>query len=516
MPESAAYSELCSLLYRAGTMQAVAYLLSWDQETYMPPGAANTRSEQLADVAELLHQRRTSPRLGELIAQCESDGSLTADPAIAANLREIRRDFDLATKLPADLVSEIARVTSQAQDAWKSARAKNDFKSFAPWLEKVVTLSRRKAECYGVPAGGVLYDALLDEYEPGMTSREVEATFMPLRSRLSDLIARVTASKKKVNTKCLSPALDAAAQHRFGLKVVETLGFDLKTGRLDTTAHPFCTDIGPGDVRLTTRYREQHFSDALYSTMHEAGHGIYEQGLPKEAPAARKGAAGRGLYGQPLSQAISLGIHESQSRMWENFVGRSRPFWTWALPLARKTFGPKLGRPTVDQLYAAVNTVTPSLIRVESDEATYNLHIMVRFELERALISGNLSPRDLPKEWNARYKDYLGIKVPDDARGCMQDVHWSAGLIGYFPTYTLGNLYAAQFWETINKKIPTLEKQIAKGQFGELKAWLNKNIHRHGRRYRAAELCENITGKPLSADPLLRHLTAKAEAVYGI
>jgi len=515
MAESAAYSELCSQLYRVGTMQSVSYLLSWDQETYMPPGAADTRAEQLADIAEIHHQRRTSPRLGELISQCEADGGLTSDPVIAANLREIRRDFDIATKLPSDLVSDLARVTSQAQDVWKKAKGKNDFKSFAPWLEKVVALTRRKAECYGVPAGGELYDALLDEYEPGMTSREVESIFVPLRGRLSELIARVKKSGSTVNTKCLHPTLDPALQNRFGLTVIEALGFDLKTGRLDTTTHPFCTDIGAGDTRLTTRYREQGFTDALYSTMHECGHGLYEQGLPKTSTKG-PGGSSQSLFGQPLSQAISLGIHESQSRMWENFVGRSREFWVWALPVARKTFGSKLGRATPDQFFAAVNTVTPSLIRVESDEATYNLHVMIRFELERALISGDLRARDLPDEWNARYKDYLGIKVPNDTRGCMQDVHWSAGLIGYFPTYTLGNLYAAQLWETINQKIPTLHKQIAKGKFEPLKKWLNENIHRHGRLYRAAELCEKVTGRPLSAEPLLRHLTAKAEAVYGI
>jgi len=517
MPESAAYQELCSHLYRAGTMQSVSFLLSWDQETYMPPGAAGTRAEQIADIAEIQHQRRTSPRLGELIAQCESDSNLTGDKVTAANLREIRRDYDLATRLPAELVSELARVTSQAQVVWKRARARDDFKAFAPWLEKVIALTRRKAECYGAPAGGELYDTLLDEYEPGMTAREVAGVFTPLRARLSDLIARVKRSRTKVDTKCLKVKLDPRDQHAFGLAVIGALGFDLKTGRLDTTTHPFCTDIGPGDTRLTTRYREQSFTDALYSTMHECGHGMYEQGLPKEmlTKGAVNGAAAS-LFGQPLAQAVSLGIHESQSRMWENFVGRSREFWAWALPVARGTFGTKLGRANPDRFFAAVNTVTPSLIRVESDEATYNLHVMIRFELERALISGELAPRDLPREWNARYKEYLGVKVPDDARGCMQDVHWSAGLIGYFPTYTLGNLYAAQFWETINEKIPGLSKQIGKGKFGPLKAWLNENIHKHGRRFRAAELCERVTGKPLSADPLLRHLTERAEAVYGV
>jgi carboxypeptidase Taq len=276
--------------------------------------------------------------------------------------------------------------------------------------------------------------------------------------------------------------------------------------------------MGPGDTRLTTRYRDEKFTDALYGTMHEAGHGLYEQGLPKAAPLSTitgNGSIGS-LFGTPLSQSISLGIHESQSRMWENLVGRSRAFWEWALPHARQMMGEGLAPYSVDDLYRAVNIVNPSYIRVEADEATYNLHVMLRFEMERALISGSLAVADVPATWNRKFKDYLGIDVPDDRRGCLQDVHWSFGLIGYFPTYTLGNLYAAQLWETIRGQITDIEKQIARGEFTQLKSWLNQNIHSHGRRYRAADLCKMVTAKPLSADPLMRHLEGKLRPVYGL
>jgi carboxypeptidase Taq len=524
-----AYAELCDRLRQEATLGAVAQLLNWDQETYMPHAAAANRADQQSILAALVHQRKTDPRIGELIATCEGDPTLTkVGSESAANLREMRRDYDLATKLPSELVAELAKVGSQAQEVWKEARQKSDFAMFAPWLEKMYALTRRKAECYQLPlpeggGGGVgssssskpeLYDALLNEYEPGMTARQIEAIFTPLRARLAALIGQVQGSgggKTKVSTKCLEVKVEQADQHKFGQLVIESMGFDLDAGRLDVTTHPFCSGFAPGDTRLTTRYRDEKFTDALYGTMHEAGHGLYEQGLPK-SPQGKK----PGLFGQPLGESISLGIHESQSRMWENFVGRSKPFWKWAHPLICKHLSKKFDKWGVKDFYAATNTTKPSFIRVEADEGTYNMHIMVRFEIERALLAGQMSVKDVPHEWNKRYKDYLGIDVPDDRRGCLQDVHWSFGLIGYFPTYTLGNLYAAQLWETINEAIPDLSKQISKGKFLELKTWLNENIHRHGRRYMAADLCKRVTGKELSADPLMRHLTEKAEAVYGI
>jgi carboxypeptidase Taq len=519
---SAAYAELCELQRQSAMLGSVSRLLSWDQETYMPLAGGAARAEHQSIMAGLVHERRTSPRMGELIGQCEQDRALLADGAAAANIKEMRRDYDLATRLPGQLVSELAKVGSQAQDVWKEARAKSDFAMFAPWLEKMVGLTRRKAECYGVPRTadgkpGELYDALLDEYEPGVTAREVEAIFIPLRKRLAAFIAEVKSKGKAPSDAPLLSKIDPAAQHRFGLFILEAIKFDLKAGRLDVTTHPFCEGLAPGDTRLTTRYRDEKFTDALYGTMHEAGHGLYEQGLPK-----LEGGAGVGsMFGQPLSEAISLGIHESQSRMWENFVGRSREFWEWALPHARKMLtAPGGSRPLekfgVEDFYKAVNTCTPSFIRVEADESTYNLHVMIRFEIERGLVSGAVRVADVPSVWNKAYKDYLGVDVPDDRRGCLQDVHWAFGLIGYFPTYTLGNLYAGQLWETINAQNSQLKAQMKTGEFGPLREWLRENIHRHGKRYRAAELCQKVTGKPLTAEPFLKYLEGKIRAVYGV
>jgi carboxypeptidase Taq len=513
-----AFADLCDLSRQAATLETVQFLLNWDQETYMPPAGAAHRAEQQSALAALIHERRTSPRLGELIATCEADLKLTGDPAsvTAAAVREYRREYDLATKLPADLVAEMAKTASQSQEVWKEARAKSDFALFAPWLQKMMVLARKKADCYGVPKGadgkpGERYDALLNEYEPGMTARELDATFQPLRKRLAGFIGEVSKSKSKPSDAPLHTRIEADRQHKFGLFVVEAMGFDLKAGRLDTTTHPFCQEVGPADTRMTTRYRDEKFTDALYGTMHEAGHGLYEQGLPKTGT-----LDGIALFGTPMSSSISLGIHEGQSRMWENLVGRSRAFWEWALPHAKKILGPALEPYGVDDLYRAVNIVNPSYIRVEADEATYNLHVMLRFQIERALLAGDLEAKDVPGVWNRTFKDFLGIDVPDDRRGCLQDVHWSFGLIGYFPTYTLGNLYAAQFWETIRGQITDLEQQIKRGEFKNLKAWLNQNIHAHGKRYRAADLCKMITGKPLSADPLMRHLEGKLRPIYGI
>ncbi|MDX2131815.1 MAG: carboxypeptidase M32 [Planctomycetota bacterium] len=506
------YAALCAHLRESALLESAAHLASWDQETYMPAQGAAARAETASILAGLVHERRTSPRLGELLATCEGDKGLQGDEVARANLREMRRDYDRLTKLPKDLVAEIAKTTSEAQEVWKKARADNNFALFRPWLEQVVVLMRRKAECLGFREGGESYDALLDLYEPEATAAQIEAVFTPLRARLSDLIGRVRESGAKVSTKCLDVKVPAERQHAFGLFVLRAMGFDLEGGRLDTTAHPFCSGIAPGDVRLTTRYRDERFTDALYGTMHEAGHGLYEQGLFKRTPDGGVSA----YFGTPLADSVSLGIHESQSRMWENFVGRSKGFWKWALPHSRKFFGKALDKWDHKDLFAATNTVTPSFIRVEADETTYNLHVMIRFEMERAILRGDIAVGEIPAEWNRRYKEYLGVKVPDDRRGCLQDVHWSLGLFGYFPTYTLGNLYAAQFWERIQHDLPDLPKQIAKGKFGGLKAWLNEHIHAPGRRYTAGALCERVTGQALSHDALLRHLEHKAEQVYGV
>jgi carboxypeptidase Taq len=500
-----AYDELIQRWKDASLLGSTASLLGWDQQTMMPSGGIEHRSRQMAQLAGLIHERVTDQRVGELLAECEADTELTSDPHsdAAANLREIRREYDRDTKLPGELVEEMAQTTSMAEHEWAEARSKSDFSLFRPWLEKNLKLFRRAAECYGWGPDEEEWDALAEGYEPGMRARTVEAVFTPLRDDLQGLVSDLMSGSRKPSTAISDLALPIDAQTAFVPKIAEAMGFDFKRGRIDPSVHPFCSGSHPGDVRITTRYAEDKFFDALGSTMHEAGHGLYEQGLPTEH------------NGTPLGSAVSLGMHESQSRMWENFVGRSRHFWQWCLPEVNKAFGGATSHLTVDEVYEGMNTVRPDLIRVEADEATYNLHIMVRFELERVLISGELDATDLPHEWNRRYKEYLGVDVPDDARGCLQDVHWSAGLFGYFPTYTLGNLYAAQLFEKALEDMPDLYASFERGDFSPLKAWLNTNLHAHGSRYLPAELCERITGKPLEPEPLLRHLNTQLRPLYG-
>ncbi|MEM9064460.1 MAG: carboxypeptidase M32 [Planctomycetota bacterium] len=498
-----AYKELRAKLREAAVLGSVGGLLGWDQETYMPPGAVGGRADQAALLAKLTHERRTAPELGDLIDAAMEDAD-ASDEADLANLALIRRDFERSRRLPTELVSELASVTAHAQHAWKDARENNDFVSFAPTLEKVISLSRKKAECYGFADGGELYDALLEDYEPGATAAQIEAVFTPLGERLSSLVARLMSDGTAPDDSPTRVVIPEANQHQFGLFILEKLGFDLERGRLDTTTHPFCEGFAPGDTRLTTRYRESRFTDALYGTMHEMGHGLYEQGLDKAS-----------RFGEPLGESVSLGIHESQSRMWENLVGRSEAFWRWAMPHANEMLG-DLGGADVDAMYSAVNKTDRSFIRVEADEATYNLHVMLRFEIERALFGGDLSVGDLPGAWDERFEQLMGVEVPDVSRGCIQDVHWSAGLFGYFPTYCLGNLYAAQLWEAMTRDLGDLADPILKGEFGVLLGWLREKVHAPGRQFSADELCHRATGEPLSPEPLMRHLESRFLPVYGL
>jgi len=503
---SQAYTELLERMRQVATLNSVANLLSWDQETMMPPKAGEFRAEALAAVGRLAHEQATDRRVGDLLSTCETDASLLAAPDIVANLSEMRRDYDRAVKLPADLVAEMSEVSSRALEVWKAARAASDFAMFRPWLERQVGLARRKAACYGVPPGGEAYDALLDEYEPGTTAAALEHVFGPLRGELTPLLAEIAdaaAAAPCESVRALVVPLDR--QRVVNAAILDRIGFDAAAGRLDVSTHPFSTGIAPYDTRITTRYKESDFADALNSTLHEAGHALYEQGVPAAAH-----------WGEPLGEPLGLGVHESQSRLWENHVGRSLAFWRFARPLARETIGPALDPYSAEDLFRAVNVVRPGLIRVESDEATYNLHVMLRFDLERALLRGDLAVADLPRAWNDRIRRDLGAEVPDDARGCLQDIHWSMGAIGYFPTYTLGTLYAAQFWEAIRRAIPDLESAIEHGEFATLLGWLRDNVHAHGRRYPAHELCMRLTGAPLGHGPLLRHLRSKLGSIYGL
>lgn len=500
------YEELIGLIKQASLVQSTAALASWDQEVMMPKGGLEHRSRQMAQLASLSHEMAISPRIAELLDACENDSSITSDPisVAAVNVREIRRVYDRKTKLPTKLVEEEATLTSHGQHAWAEARKNSDFNHFQPWLEKIVKLLQRKAECFGWESGGEPWDALAEDYEPGCTAKQVAELFGPLRTQLQGLLSDLMASSTKPSNAFNERNLPIEQQEKFVRFVAESIGFDFDRGRLDRSTHPFCSGTHCNDVRLTTRFSPNNVNDALGSTMHECGHGIYEQGLLEEH------------IGTPMGDSVSLGIHESQSRMWENQVGRSREFWMWLHPKLKDFFGGAITDLSLDDVYGGANIVKPDFIRVEADEATYNMHIMIRFEIERAIMKGDLAVADIPGVWNEKYKEYLGIVVPDDRRGCLQDIHWSMVAMGYFPTYTLGNLYCAQFFEKALEDMPDLMSQFKQGQFGQLKKWLNENIHAHGQRYRAADLCEHVTGKPLSAEPLMRHLEGKLRPIYGL
>jgi len=498
------YLELARLLRDAALLGSCSNVLGWDEQTFMPEGGAQFRSEQLGLIAGLTHERATSPRIGELLSELEAAGDLgDPDGDRAVNVREARRSYNRATKLPRRLVEELSRTTTLAQQAWVKARGDSEFSIFLPWLEKMIGLKREEAQCIGF-GSGVAYDALLDDYEPGATTADIAKVFAPLRDELVKLVAAIHHSSKRPNIDILTRHYPKTPQMVLSEGASRSIGFDFERGRIDASAHPFCSGFGPGDCRLTTRYNDHHFPSAFFGVLHESGHGIYDQGLPTES------------FGLGIGQAVSLGIHESQSRLWENFVGRSESFWKYMYPTAQLAFPQALGQVGFDDFHFAINDVRPSFIRVEADEVTYNLHIMLRFEIEQLLVSGELQPADVPGVWNEKFSQYFGLNVPNDSQGCLQDIHWSGGLLGYFPTYALGNMYAAQFYNAARRDLGDLEEQFAKGQFKPLKAWLNEKIHRHGKRYPARRLVEVVTGESLSHVPLVEHLNRKFGALYGL
>lgn len=498
------YAELTRLLREAALLGSCSNVLGWDEQTYMPQGGAQFRSEQLGLIAGLTHERATAPRIGELLNELEVAGDLgDPDGDRAVNVREARRSHLRATKLPRRLVEELSRTTTLAQQAWVQARQKSEFSHFLPWLEKMIGLKREEADAIGY-GSGVPYDALLDDYEPGATTAEIAKVFAPLRDELVKLVSAIHQSPKRPNVEILTRHYPKTPQIVLAEAASKAIGFDFERGRIDASAHPFCSGFGPGDCRLTTRYNDHHFPSAFFGVLHESGHGIYDQGLPTDS------------FGLGIGQAVSLGIHESQSRMWENFVGRSRAFWTYMYPTAQQAFPQALGQIDFDDFCFAINDVRPSFIRVEADEVTYNLHIMLRFEIEQLLIAGDLKPVDVPGVWNEKFSQYFGLTVPNDTQGCLQDIHWSGGLFGYFPTYALGNMYAAQFFNAARRDLGNLDEQFAKGQFKPLKAWLNEKIHRHGKRYPARRLVEVVTGQRLSHQPLINHLNQKFGELYGL
>jgi carboxypeptidase Taq len=498
-----AYSLLVGELKEVATLGSIGSVLGWDERTIMPPKGAGHRGTQSALLAKMVHEKFVDPKIGELLARSADEvASLDPHTAESANVRETKRRYERAKKLPTSLVEEIAKTTVMSEQAWGKARKDNSFADFKPWLTKMLDLKHQEIACYGYDTEP--YDAVLEDYEPGEKAANLRVVFETLRKPLVEIVHKIVHSGRQAPLEILTRNYPKAAQEAFARRAAAAVGFDFEAGALAVSTHPFCSDVGPGDVRMTTRYDEAYFGDAFFGVLHETGHALYEQGLPLDQ------------YGLPAGNAISLGIHESQSRMWENLVGRSRSFWKHMMPHARELFPEATKGVGEEQWVFAVNDIRPSLIRVESDEATYNLHILMRFELETALLDRKLAVGDLPEAWNAKVKQYLGIDVPSDTVGCLQDVHWSAGLIGYFPTYTLGNLYAAQFFEQARKDLGDLDGMFARGEFAPLLGWLRMNIHGVGRRYRAPELVKKITGKDLSPEPLLRHLRSKAAELYGV
>ncbi len=474
-------------------------LLGWDQETYMPARGTALRARSQGTLAGISHERLTHPDYVALVGDLQ-EADLDADQAV--NVREVERSQRRALKIPKDLVVELRQTESLSHEAWVEARQKADFSLFAPWLKKVLELQKQVAHLVGFE--GAMYNAFLDVYEPHARAEEIAPVFAQLRQRLVPLVEGIAATGKRPAKGVLDREFSISAQEVFGRKVMADMGFDLGAGRLDIAVHPFCQGLSPSDVRLTTRYSTDNLAESLFGTMHETGHGLYEQGLPAEA------------VGTPLCQSISLGIHESQSRLWENMIGRSRPFWQHYLPQLREHFPEQLATVDLDAFYAAINQVETSLIRVEADEVTYNLHILLRFELEMEMVEGRVEVDDLPAAWNQRMEEYLGIRPPDDAQGVLQDVHWSLGLLGYFPTYTLGNLYAAQFFARAQRDMPGLMEQVEAGELGELKSWLNGNIHALGRRLTAGKLVREVTGEALSADYFIDYLEGKFKPLYDL
>lgn len=497
------YELLCQDARETALLASVEALLGWDERTIMPPAAGEYRAEQITYLAGLVHRRQTDPRIGEWLDEL-SGSPLAADPAsdTGATIRELRRQYDRKVKLPQLLVEELTRTAVLGQQVWQTARQDSDFAVFAPLLKRTIELKRRQAEALGY--AGHPYDALLEDYEPGESTAEVARVLADLRRELVPLVAAIRDSDRVPGEHILNRAYPVELQESFGRAAAAQIGFDFQRGRLDISAHPFCSEMGPYDCRITTRYDPQHFSGSFFGILHEAGHGLYDQGLRTDQ------------YGLPLGRAVSLGIHESQSRMWENLVGRSRPFWEHFFPQARQVFVDALHDVTLDDFYFAINTVRPSLIRVEADEATYNLHILIRFELEQALLDDELEVADLPGAWNDRYQQYLGITPSNDAEGVLQDIHWSAGLVGYFPTYSLGNMHAAQLFAKAEADLGPLGPAFARGEFQPLREWLLTNIHEQGQRYTAAGLIRRISGKPLSHRPLLEHLRNKLGPLYGL
>jgi carboxypeptidase Taq len=476
-------------------------VLNWDQRTMMPPAGAPGRANQLGTLARLSHELLVSDETSRLLEAVGPDvETLDYDSDEASLVRFVRREHLKARRVPAELRAEMLRVSSTALPVWDRARAESDFESFRPYLERNFELRREYVSYLG--EADEPYDHLLDDFEPGMTTAEVRAVFEELKEGLVPLIAEI-AERGPIDESCLAGPFDLEGQHEFERRVLAAFGFTSDSWRIDETTHPFASSSSVSDIRITTHHRAGDLH-SLFSTMHEFGHGLYERQVSPD------------LENTPLARGCSLGIHESQSRLWENLVGRSRPFWNHFYPQLQEVFPARLATVELDEFYRAINAVRPSVIRIEADEATYNLHVILRFELEQELLAGGVDLSDLPELWNSKIEEYLGVDVPDVADGVLQDMHWAAGHIGYFATYSLGNIVSCQLWERITSELPDLEEQFEQGEFGALREWLRENVHRHGRKFLPPELLERVVGGPIDPQPYLGYLRAKLGELYAL
>ncbi len=496
------FQQLKKRLSEVSAINSAAAVLGWDQQVNMPTGGAGARAAAISAVEELSHVKFTADETGSLIAACYAWAQdLGEDSFEASYLRAAKRDYDIARKLPAEFVGEFSRTTSAAIDAWGKARANSDFKAFSPHLQKILDLNLRKAQILGYKASP--YDALLDLYEPGATKAGLEPVFKKLADGLKPLIKEINARAGSVSNDIIKGDFDEEAQFALTNEIVAALGYDFSRGRQDRSAHPFTTDFSVNDVRITTRTERNYLPASIYGSIHECGHALYGQGTPQEFDFT------------PLAGGASLGVHESQSRFWENIVGRSLPFCRWLLPLLRKHFPGKFDKVNAEELYVAVNRSAPSMIRVESDEVNYNLHILLRFEIETALLEGRLKVSDAPEYWNTKMQEFFGITPAKASEGILQDIHWSLGVIGYFPTYTLGNLISAQLAEKLSKDLPGWKQLPEKGEFSPILGWLRKHVHSQGRKYLPAQLLQRELGEPVRVEPFLNYIKAKYSAIYG-
>jgi carboxypeptidase Taq len=495
--------QLKNRLARISDLGAASALLSWDQQVNMPPGGSDARAHHLATVRSLAHGLFVADETGRLLERAlEESADLPYDSDDASLLRVTQREYEKLRRVPESLVAERSRATALSFDAWQKAREESDFAQFQPHLERVLELTIQFAEALGYEDR--LYDALLDRYEPDMKTSQVAAVFDEVKADLVPLVQTVTEQAENLCDDVFDKIYPDQAQWDFGLLVLRNMGFDFKYGRQDRSAHPFTTSFSPHDVRLTTRVQPNRFQSALFGTIHEGGHALYDQGMRIA------------LDRTPLCSGASFGVHESQSRFWENIIARSRDFWRHYLPKLRAFFPQQLKGIDLEAFYQAINKVEPSPIRVEADEVTYNLHIFLRFELEQELLEGELAVSDLPEAWNGKIEDYLGITPANDAEGVLQDVHWAEGYFGYFPSYALGNLLAVQFYNQASADMPDLQEQVARGKFEALREWLRENIHTHGKKFTPVELTKHVTGEEMKAQPFLDYLREKYSEVYGV